>query len=403
MFATLGILVLFACVAATALCIILLDRKWKIHLWFPGYAAQAIARRRRPRASGPIDVMFCFVDHFEPGWHRPDFATERRRVATWVERYPKSCAGIKDADGCSPKHTFFYPEEEYAPEHLDDLVGLCRGGYGEIEVHLHHDRDTSEGLKLKLRRFINILTERHQALSIWPDSGRPAWGFIHGNWALDNSRPDGRWCGVNDEISILAEEGCYADFTFPSAPDSTQPRMVNRIYYALDDRERPRSHDSGRLVRVGDPGREGLLMINGPLGIRLGRRGRWPIPRLENADLRQNNPPSRERVDAWLKAAVAVEGRPEWRFIKIHTHGTQDGDMETLLGEKISAMYLDLAERFNDGKRFRLHFVCAREAFNIVKAAQAGERGDPGRFRDFILPPPRFMSRANVSTAVLQR
>lgn len=400
---TLGIYGFIACVTLGALGIVFLERHWKVSVWFPGYAAQVMARRKRRRVSGPIDVMFCFVDHFEPRWRRPDFETERRRVAAWVDRYPKSCAGVRDADGCPPKHTFFYPEEEYSPEHLDELVRLCGCGYGEIEVHLHHDGDTSEGLKGKLRRFVHTLAERHEALSIWPHSGRPAWGFIHGNWALDNSRPDGRWCGVNDEISILEEEGCYADFTFPSAPDSTQPRMVNRIYHVVDDRQRPRSQDSGFLVRAGEPDKGGLLIVNGPLGIRWGGPGRWPIPRLENADVRRNNPPSRTRTDAWMQAAIVVEGRPEWRFIKIHTHGTQEEDMETLLGERMSAMYQDLAHRFNDGQRFRLHFVTSREVFNIVKAAQAGEQGDPGRFRDFILPPPRFLGRAGVGSANSQR
>ena len=37
------------------------------------------------------------------------------------------------------------------------------------------------------------------------------FGFIHGNWCLDNSRADGRWCGLNNELILLRELGCYAD------------------------------------------------------------------------------------------------------------------------------------------------------------------------------------------------
>jgi hypothetical protein len=62
-----------------------------------------------------------------------------------------------------------------------------------------------------------------------PLSSRIAYGFVHGNWALCNSRPDGDWCGVNEELTVLAQTGCYADFTFPSAPSPTQPRMVNAV------------------------------------------------------------------------------------------------------------------------------------------------------------------------------
>ena len=36
-----------------------------------------------------------------------------------------------------------------------------------------------------------------------------------------------------------------------------------------------------------------------------------------------------------------------------------------------------------------LHYVSAREAYNIVKAAEAGMQGNPGDYRDFHLPPPR--------------
>ena len=48
----------------------------------------------------------------------------------------------------------------------------------------------------------------HGALPSWPD-GRPAFAFIHGNWALDNSRLENvrNYCGVNDELTILRETG----------------------------------------------------------------------------------------------------------------------------------------------------------------------------------------------------
>ena len=45
--------------------------------------------------------------------------------------------------------------------------------------------------------------------------------------------------------------------------------------------------------------------------------------------------------------------------------------------------YLD--ERYNDGKKFKLHYVTAREMYNIVKAAEAGRDGSPQDYRDYIL------------------
>ncbi|MBK8740376.1 MAG: hypothetical protein IPM02_13005 [Betaproteobacteria bacterium] len=81
------------------------------------------------------------------------------------------------------------------------------------------------------------------------------FAFIHGNWCLDNSRRDGRWCGVNNELRVLGELGCYADFTLPSAPSDTQTRKINSIYYANDDSTHPKSHDDGVDLRSGEPGR----------------------------------------------------------------------------------------------------------------------------------------------------
>ena len=69
----------------------------------------------------------------------------------------------------------------------------------------------------RMSRFIETLAGRHGLLR--RHRGKLAFGFIHGNWALDNARPDGRWCGLNNEITLLRDLGCYADFTLPAAPE----------------------------------------------------------------------------------------------------------------------------------------------------------------------------------------
>jgi hypothetical protein len=43
---------------------------------------------------------------------------------------------------------------------------------------------------------------------------------------------------------------------------------------------------------------------------------------------------------------------------------------------------------YNDGTNYVLHYVTAREVYNIIKAAEAGMQGDPGQYRDYILPAP---------------
>jgi hypothetical protein len=373
-------------------------RRKNIHLWLRSYLSQS----RPVTGSGPVHLMFTFVDHFEPGWRRPSYEVEVERVSRWRERYPQLVANHQDADGVRPQHTFFYPEEEYRPEHLDRIAELCGLGLGEIEVHLHHDNDTAEGLSRKLEAFVRVLHDRHGALPIDPKTGRTVFGFIHGNWALDNSRDDGRMCGVNNELHVLAQNGCYADFTLPSAPSSAQTRAINRIYYATDDHDKAKSHDDGVDVSVGASASGDLMIVQGPLSLNW-RDRKWGLfPRIEAGDIRRKVPPTTDRIDLWIRQHIHVRGRPEWIFVKVHTHGTQEADMDCLLGAPVDDMFSYLERRYNDGVNYVLHYVTARESFNIIKAAEAGMTGDPGQFRDFALPRPANVHRPEPRSKVRQ-
>ena len=61
--------------------------------------------------------------------------------------------------------------------------------------------------------------------------------------------------------------------------------------------------------------------------------------------------------------------------------------------------YLECA--YNDGKRHVLHYVTAREMYNIAKAAEAGMTGDPGAYRDFELARPHGTEVELSNTAVV--
>ncbi len=369
-----------------AAAVVLECRRKNMQIWLGSWLKQ-----KRPKTTGPVHVMFSFVDHFEPQWGRPTYEVEVERVRQWREGYKALAGRHRDADGVHPQHTFFYPEEEYRPEHLDQVADLCREGFGEIEVHLHHDNDTEAGLREKIERFVKVLHDRHGALPVDPATGRVVFGFIHGNWCLDNSRHDGRWCGVNNELEVLADLGCYADFTLPSAPSETQTRKVNSIYYATDDPLRPKSHDDGRDLARGKGVEGDLLIMQGPLALNWKNR-RWGLlPRIENADVRASYPPTDDRVDLWVRQHIHVHGQPNWIFVKVHTHGTQDRDIAALLGQPVEDMFRRLETVYNDGRNHVLHYVNSREMFNIAKAAEAGMEGDPNGYRDYLLPkPPMF-------------
>lgn len=364
-------------------------------LWLPSYLRQQPARL----PDGMKDVMLCVCDHFEP-LHRADKSEALRRMAAWKTEFPKNIAPFRDADGVRPRHTCFYPIEQYDPDLLNDVAELCRASGAEVEVHLHHDRDTEETLRAKLEKGIADFT-RHGFLPR-DATGRTRWGFVHGDWALDNSHPAGAQCGVSNELSLLRELGCYADFTLPSCPDVTQTRTINRLYYAQDT-PGPKSHDTGVQVRVlqspvgpaassalPQSGAEGadipafgdLLIVQGPLALNWERRKLGFLPRLENSDLTIANPPRPDRMRLWLQQHIHVLGRPEWIFIKLHTHGGPPPNSGVFLGEPYRKFHQHLAETYTEAKGWRLHYVTARELVNILHAAEEGHSGNAGQFRD---------------------
>jgi len=346
--------------------------------WLPAYLASRFARRTFTR---PTHVLFAIADHFEPDVGGADVAEQLARVERWVHEYPTLARRHRDADGCWPRYTFFYPAEAYQPQVLERLAVLCREGFGEVEVQLHHDGDTPETLACKLEQAKRDFA-RHGLLARERTTGQVRFGFVHGNWALDNSRRDGRWCGVNNELDVLRAAGCYADFTLPSAPSETQTRKINSLYYATDDPAKSKSHDTGRDVTVGGQGNGELLIVQGPLTLNWCRRKYGVLPRIENSELSRWNPPTPQRVDLWVRQGIGVQGKPDWIFVKVHTHGANPDNHDVLLGKPLEEMFSYLESAYNDGTRFALHYVTAREMVNLIKAAEHGAAGDPAGHRD---------------------
>ena len=341
-----------------------------LDLWLPAYL-----QRNRARVKSGVDVMLCVCDHFEP-FHDAEKPEAMARVDHWRTMYPKVTEGFRDSDGCLPKHTFFYPIEQYDRDIIDSLAGLCHATGCETEIHLHHRDDTADNLSKSLEKGKTDLAS-HGLLSR-DAAGALSYGFIHGNWALDNSHPEGKHCGVSNELAVLASTGCYADFTMPSAPSPTQTRTINSVYRATSA-PTPKSHDRGVPVRVGDSPKGDLLMVQGPLGLNWRRRKFGFLPRIENADLTGANPPTPDRLSLWLDLNIHVLGRPEWLFIKLHTHGAVPANSGMLLGEPM----LRFHEHLQTNRALRLHYVTAREMVNIIHAAEDGRTGNPGEHRDY--------------------
>ncbi|HET6610352.1 MAG TPA: hypothetical protein VFG83_00110 [Kofleriaceae bacterium] len=358
-------------------------RAKNIHRWAGGYARHELSRSLvgvRARRARPRYVLFALCDHFEPFWHRASPARAFSRTATWRDQYPKLGREFRDSFGRPPRHTMFYPGEDYAPRILDILGELARDGLAEVELHLHHDGDTADTLRDKINGYLGEMAE-HGHISR-DGTGGYRYAFIHGNWCLANSRRDRRYCGVDDELAVLFETGCYADFTFPSAPHETQPPTVNQIYWPAGDLARRAAHARGHRARVGHRPHDRMLMIQGPLAVCRRASGKW---RIDSGAIDANDPPTAQRVRTWVNRRIHVAGRPEWIFVKVHTHGAVERNAGSLLGDGGRALHRALAGY--KGGDFRLLYVSAREMFNVAVAAMDGKSGSPLDYVDYAVAP----------------
>lgn len=369
---------IFVCIAglvSLVACIYLAIRARNMQYWLPSY--YRLKKKQSTNSFTPEKPRHVFIavcDHFEPEWGNPTKSEALGRVDRWCEEYPARFSKFSDSRGQVPQHTFFFPQDQYAPEYLDRLATLCKQGYGDVDVHLHHDHDTAEGLRQKMNEFRQTLFDRHGLLRKDPVTGEIVYGFIHGNWALCNSRPDGRWCGVDNEIEVLLETGCYADLTMPSAPSDTQTEIINSIYYAKQRPNERKSHNQGTLASVGQsPEKESLLMIQGPLRLDWSQRKWGVLPKIENSDLHGGRPASLKRLKHWLAADVHVQGRPDWTFIKLHTHGAKTGNIDTLLGPKTEAFHADLQKEAIKNPNCKYYYVTAWEMAALIHQAEQGQ------------------------------
>ncbi len=365
----------------------------QLRRWMPGYVRHVLKNLASAPLTAGQHLLVAVCDHHEPRWGQPSDEIARARVDYWCEHYPRLCAAYRDSDGRAPQHSFFFPGEEYSDRLFDGIDSIVRAGLGEVELHLHHDADTPDGLREKIRSYLELYAARGHFSRT--SAGEIRYAFIHGNWALANGRPDGRACGVDAELPILFDTGCYADFTFPSCPDPTQPGIVNAIYWPTGDLSRRRAYDGGEMARVGKTYTDRVLMITGPLA--LSRREGRGLPRIEYGALTAHDPGTYSRARTWAGQRIAVGGRPEWIFVKLYTHGSPEKQAASLLGDGGRRLHDGLAELAH-ARKLALHYVTAREMYNIARAAMAEHAGNPNDYRDFALAPPPI--RATVQSSV---
>lgn len=336
-------------------------------------------------------VIFTVANHFEPAWSQygPLGPKEQiRRLKEYVKLARSTGEAVRDADGTKFRHTNFYPAEQYEPEILDIMADMQAEGLGETEIHLHHGverPDTTENLRASLIEFRDTLADRHKCLSRINGIGKPMYAFVHGNLALANSC-GGRFCGVDNEMEILEDTGCYADMTLPSAPDQSQVGMINSIYEVRGPLDKAVPHRVGRRIVANGSTPQLPLIITGPLVLNWTRRIRGiPFPRIDDGALAANQPADISRLKRWLSANITVAGRSDWVFVKLYCHGFFDHDAGSSIGERAKVYFSEIAEYGAGAGNFDVHFATAREAFNMTAAAIDGRSGSPGEYRDYKL------------------
>jgi hypothetical protein len=358
--------------------------------WIPTYVWQRLTRREH---HGPVHLIIALADHFEPaivpadGRARAPYSEQQRRVEMWCSEYPRIAQQYRDKSGRPIVHTYFYPGEQYDYDLVEQIADHCRSGWGELEVHLHHGVDipaTEASTRSQLVKFRDALACEHGCLSYLDGAGPPRYAFIHGNFALANAA-GGFGCGVDNEIEILAGTGCYADLTLPAAAfHRAQIRKINSLYECALPLNRRAPHTRGHNLRSGKPPQIFPLIVQGPLLLDFDHSARNGLGRFETAALTDANLPSMRRLQLWKKAAIRVEGRPEWLFIKLHCHSMFPNHRDAVLGDSFQYFLKELVSGA-EKRQESLHFVTAREMVNIIWAACDGRSGDPDQYRDYRL------------------
>jgi hypothetical protein len=352
----------------------------------PSYAWQRITRSK---SRGRVHLIIALADHFEPsslpgvgaGYAPRDM--QEARLNNWCSVYPGNFARFRDSEGRYFTHTYFYPAEQYDRNLVGQLAEeLCHTGWGELEIHLHHEAATAEATRRQVISFRDALAYDHGCLALAPGDSTPKYAFVHGNFALANCA-DGYGCGVDSEMRILADTGCYMDVTFPtSAFHPAQIAKINSIYECALPLEERAPHRRGHSLRVGRSITKFPFVLQGPWMLDFNRSSRSRFGKIENGSLTGVNPPSLRRLNLWKRAGITVAGRPDWIFIKLHTHGMDPTQTETVLGKPMQQFLEDLIEGAPERNEI-LHFVSAREMANIILAACDEREGNPGDYRDY--------------------
>jgi hypothetical protein len=152
----------------------------------------------------------------------------------------------------------------------------------------------------------------------------------------------------------------------PSLPSPTQGRIINKIYWCTNNPDnQPKSYDQGIEATVAGGRRGDLLMITGPVGVRLSGLQK---PRLETGEIAGYDLPTPERASRWFDLAPTIGSD---QFLKIYTHGAQDRNLLPLLDEGLPNLFRWLKEEA-DRRGIEVYWTTAWQMYKAANAVIHG-------------------------------
>ncbi len=282
-----------------------------------------------------------------------------------------------DGDGRKFQLTFACPGRNPDSTALHVLTEYCRRGLGEVEYLIPRDYSSEASMREKLEQGLRRFNSHG-----WMKTVNSEIRFAVVRERSDSERGE---ADLRRQVSVLSDLGCYADMGFPGVRSSRPPSRVNTMFMVSSADSEP--YNESDELRAGRLGKGGLLVIEGPFLIdwtdwRLTLR-----PYVEDGHLNPEALPDPGRVDSWIRANVHVIGQPNWIFVKLTIDGLSDAASAQSLQHSLDQSLMYLEEVYNDDELYRLHYVTAREMYNMAMAAQAFKSGNAGLFRDYLIEP----------------
>jgi hypothetical protein len=318
----------------------------------------------------PRDIVVALMFVYEP-------SVDSGGMRDLLKMFASLAAEHTDSDGRKFQLTFACPGRDTDSTTLYMLTDYCRRGLGEVEYLIPWDYSSEVSMRDELGQGLRFFNSRG-----WMSTVGSEIRFA----VVGEGRGDER--GGDDfrkQASVLSDLGCYADMSFPGARNSLQQSSVNTMFMVSSADYDP--YNESDELRAGRLGKGGLLVVEGPFLIDWTDWRFTLRPYVEDGYLSPETPPDPGRVDSWVRANVHVIGQPNWIFVKLTIGGLSNAASAQSLGHSFDQSLMYLEEVYNDSEMYRLHYVTAREMYNVAMAAQALQNGDAGLFRDYLIEP----------------